>query len=60
MRVLQMAQSRLNAFSPQPSCVPAFFIAACFFALRSWDAALAAPRTIVLLVLLWRISMCAN
>ncbi len=47
MRVLQMLQSRLNAFSPQPSCVPLFFIAACLFALRSWDAAFAAPRTIL-------------
>ncbi|CAH0372887.1 unnamed protein product [Pelagomonas calceolata] len=46
MRVLQMEQSRLRAFSPQPSCVPDFFMAACFLALRSWDAALAAPRTI--------------
>ena len=49
MRVLQMEQSRLRAFSPQPSCVPDFFRAACFLALRSWDAALAAPRTILLL-----------
>ena len=47
MRVLQMLQSRLNAFSPQPSCVPLFFMAACLFALRVLGrAAFAAPRTI--------------